>query len=73
MSIRLKGNKTMTILDEIAGKTRERIEVQKRHVSEQELKAAVREFLAKEKEEKKCGDIVFEEALAKEGMSFICE
>lgn len=63
----------MTILDEIAGKTRERIEVQKRHVPEQELKAIVREILAREKEEKRCGGTAFEEALAKEGMSFICE
>ena len=75
----------MTILDEIAGKTRERIQVEKRRVPEQELRAVVGEILAKEKAEgtcggsdfekelKKCEGKAFEEALAKEGMSFICE
>lgn len=75
----------MTILDEIAGKTRERIQVEKRHVPEQELRAVVEEILAKEKAEGKCGGRAseevlakcsgkaFEAALAKEGMSFICE
>ncbi|MBP5281901.1 MAG: indole-3-glycerol phosphate synthase TrpC [Lachnospiraceae bacterium] len=63
----------MTILDEIAERTRERIASQKRGVPEAELKALVKELLAKEKEEGRNGGKAFEDALAKEGMSFICE
>ena len=54
------------ILDEIAEKTRERIEAEKRRLSLRELQAAVRDM-----ESNTC--FPFEKALAKPGMSFICE
>lgn len=63
----------MTILDEIAERTRERITVQKRNVPEMELRETVKELLLREKEEGKHGGEAFEAALAKDGMSFICE
>ena len=63
----------MTILDEIAEKTRQRIEAEKRAKSLEDLKLEVRELAAREKEEGRNGGRAFEEALAKEGMSFICE
>lgn len=71
----------MTILDEIAEKTRERVEAQKRSVPEKELRAQVADLIARAKAETKAGNAdplcgggkAFEEALAKEGMSFICE
>lgn len=59
----------MTILNEIAEKTKERIAAQKRNIPENDLKAAVKEidpfFYG--------GGQAFEDMLAKEGMSFICE
>jgi len=61
----------LTILDEIAEKTRERIEAQKEKIPERELKTRVSEILAKEKGE--CGGNAFEAALVKDKMSFICE
>ena len=63
----------MTILDEIAERTRERIAVQKSNIPETELREAVKELLSREKEEGKHGGAAFEAALAKDGMSFICE
>lgn len=54
------------ILDEIAEKTRERIEAEKCRLSLRELQAAVRDM------ETNTG-FPFEKALAKPGMSFICE
>lgn len=60
------------ILDEIAAKTRERIEAEKRSVSLQEMKALAAE--AKARREEAGGEAFpFERALAKQGMSFICE
>lgn len=54
------------ILDEIAAKTRERIEVKKRECPPAEAKAAAKAM--------DCStDFPFEKALAKPGMSFICE
>ena len=63
----------MTILDEIAAKTRERIALQKRSTAEADLHEVVKEILAKEKSEGKNAGKEFEKALAKDGMSFICE
>ena len=63
----------MTILDEIAERTRERIAVQKSNIPEMELRETVKELLSREKEEGKHGGAAFEAALAKDGMSFICE
>lgn len=54
------------ILEEIAAKTRERIEAEKCRLSLRELQAAVRDM------ESNTG-FPFEKALAKPGMSFICE
>lgn len=54
------------ILEEIAAKTRERIEAEKRRRSLGELQAAVRDM------DSNTG-FPFEKALAKQGMSFICE
>ena len=54
------------ILEEIAAKTRERIETEKRRRSLGELQAAVRDM------DSNTG-FPFEKALAKQGMSFICE
>ncbi|MBQ3906410.1 MAG: indole-3-glycerol-phosphate synthase TrpC, partial [Lachnospiraceae bacterium] len=56
----------MTILDTIAAKTRERIEVEKRHLPLTELKAMVSDMDCDNEKR-------FEQALAKDGMSFICE
>ena len=63
----------MTILDEIAEKTRQRIEAEKRAGSQEDLRSEVRELVAREKDEGKNGGAAFEAALAKDGMSFICE
>ena len=60
-------------MDEIAERTRERIAAQKRACSQESLKSQVEDILAREKEEGRNGGQAFEEALAKEGMSFICE
>ncbi|MCR5499041.1 MAG: indole-3-glycerol phosphate synthase, partial [Acetatifactor sp.] len=57
----------MTILDTIAEKTRQRIEAEKRHLSLSELKARVSDMTRDDEEFR------FEEALKKQGMSFICE
>ena len=54
------------ILEEIAAKTRERIEAKKRRLSLRELQAVVKDM------EHSVG-FPFERALAKPGMSFICE
>ena len=54
------------ILEEIAAKTGERIEAEKRRLSLAEMKSAVRDM------ESNTG-FPFEKALAKQGMSFICE
>lgn len=54
------------ILEEIAAKTKERIEAEKRRRSLGELQAAVRDM------DSNTG-FPFEKALAKQGMSFICE
>lgn len=54
------------ILEEIAAKTRERIEAKKRRLSLRELQAVVKDM--------ECSvGFPFERALAKPGMSFICE
>lgn len=54
------------ILEEIAAKTKERIEAKKREVPLEELRAAA-------KDRKADTGLPFEKALAKPGMSFICE
>ena len=54
------------ILDEIAAKTMERIEVEKSRLPLAELKAQVSEL-------DRNTEFPFEKALAKKGMSFICE
>ncbi|MDE5587667.1 MAG: indole-3-glycerol phosphate synthase TrpC [Acetatifactor sp.] len=60
------------ILDEIAAKTRERIEVEKRKISPADMKALAAE--AKALQSPGGGEgFHFERALAKPGMSFICE
>lgn len=58
------------ILDEIAGKTVERIEEDKRRLSLAELKARVRELPRHRNEEH---PFPFQEALSKQGIRFICE
>lgn len=62
------------ILEEIADRTRERIQERKREVPERELKERASGIAAAEKE-KNGGKFrfPFEEALRQEGMSFICE
>lgn len=70
------GEKKMTILDTIAEKTRERVEAQKRKQPFVELWSKVEEMLAEEKALGKTGEKAgrrFEQALEKDGMSFICE
>ncbi len=59
------------ILDEIAAKTRERIEAEKRKVSPADMKALAAEAAAGRPAEGK--GFPFERALARPGMSFICE
>lgn len=62
------------ILDEIAEKTRERIQKKRQQVSEEELKEKA--YLLAETEKERNGGIFpfpFEKALAREGISFICE
>ena len=56
----------MTILDTIAAKTKERIEIEKHHLPLNELKAMVSDMDCDNEKR-------FEKALAKDGMSFICE
>lgn len=63
----------MTILDTIAEKTRERIEEEKRKLSFAELQSKVEETLAEERSSGRINARRFEQALAKYGMSFICE
>ena len=60
------------ILDEIAVKTRERIQAEKRRVPLSEMKALAAEAKARRQEEGG-EDFPFEKALAKPDMSFICE
>ena len=60
------------ILDEIAAKTRERIEAEKREISPADMKALAAEAKALQSPEGGEG-FSFERALAKPGMSFICE
>ncbi len=55
----------MTILDTIAEYAGERVEAAKRSVSPQDMMAMARDLPV--------GDFSFEKALAREGMSFICE
>ncbi|MBO7339736.1 MAG: indole-3-glycerol-phosphate synthase, partial [Lachnospiraceae bacterium] len=57
----------MTILDTIAEKTKQRMEEEKRRLSLSELKARVSDMTRDDEEFR------FEEALKKQGMSFICE
>lgn len=59
------------ILDEIAAKTRERIAVEKRRVSLEDMKALAAEAAGGRPAEK--NGLPFEKALAGPGMSFICE
>ena len=54
------------ILDEIAGKTRERVRIQKEVISFTEMGLRARKLPVND-------DFPFEKALQKEGMSFICE
>ena len=54
------------ILDQIAEKTKERIQNQKNMLSLAELKAQVRDLNTDT-------DFPFEKALSRKGMSFICE
>lgn len=58
------------ILDEIAEKTRERIEAEKRKTSLADMKALAAEVMVRRPEGK---GFPFEKALSKAGMSFICE
>ena len=60
------------ILDEIAAKTRERIETEKRKISPADMKALAAEAKALQSSEGGEG-FPFERALSKPGMSFICE
>lgn len=62
----------MNILEEIAGKTKERIAKEKRRVSLEELKDILNEKKFSEKESGKKRKS-FREALKREGMSYICE
>lgn len=62
----------MNILEEIAGKTRERIAEEKRRVSLEELKGVLNEKKSSGKESRKRRKS-FREALKQEGMSYICE
>ncbi len=55
----------MTILDELAEYAKERVALAKRNVSLEDVKAKAFSFPK--------GDFAFGKALAKEGMSFICE
>lgn len=62
------------ILDEIAEKTRERIQKRRQQVSEEELKEKA--YLLAGTEKERNGGIFpfpFEKALARQGISFICE
>lgn len=54
------------ILDEIAAKTRERVEAEKREISPADMKAMAAERMG-------TATFPFEKALSKPGMSFICE
>ncbi len=65
----MRGN---MILEEIAEKTKERVRAEKRSVSLQEMKALAAEARARLQEEGRAA-FPFERALAKPGMSFICE
>lgn len=61
------------ILDEIAAKTIERVEAEKRKVSPADIKAMAVEAAARQSAESGGFLFPFEGALAKPGMSFICE
>lgn len=61
----------MNILEEIAGKTRERIHQEKQQVTLAELKVKIRQ--RKEQEKLQARKISFLDALRREGMSYICE
>lgn len=58
----------MNILDEIAAKTRERIQEEKRRIRRQILMEKIYE-----RRERSAGQFRFYEALKKQGMSYICE
>ena len=60
----------MNILEEIAGKTRERIDQEKGKVSVAELKERIRD---REQKPAILPTLSFYQALKKEGMSYICE
>ena len=60
----------MNILEEIAGKTRERIDQEKGKVSVAELKERIRD---REQNPAILPTLSFYQALKKEGMSYICE
>lgn len=67
-----KGMVIRMILEEIAMKTRERIEAEKRSISPKDMKALAMEAKARGEEAGRTA-FFFEQALAKQGMSFICE
>ncbi len=58
----------MNILDEIAAKTRERIQEEKRRIPQADLMEKIYE-----RRERSAGQFRFYEALKKQGMSYICE
>lgn len=60
------------ILDEIAAKTRERIEKRKQKIAPETIKAQAEKIAEKEKQQGKF-TFPFEQALKKNGISFICE
>lgn len=61
------------ILDEIAAKTRSRIELEKQKLPPEKLRRMAEDRTMQEAAEKPLGKFPFEEALRKEGLSFICE
>lgn len=61
------------ILDEIAAKTRSRIELEKQKLPPEKLRRMAEDLTMRETAEKPLGKFPFEEALRKEGLSFICE
>lgn len=66
----------MNILDEIAEKTRERIKAEKKQKPLEAIRGEAEERAAENRQKKNCGEdggFPFERALAREGMSFICE
>lgn len=69
-------NSSGNILDEIAEKTRERIKAEKQQKPMDAVRREAEERAAEKRRKKDCGDngsFPLERALAREGMSFICE